>query len=461
MLGFKKKALNTVVGTVRASFNGFAVGGKKTKGVLTAGACKNCDCSDGYLRAGAGAREYIPSSLESVILAANMPEPDRFFFLAKKESGGGYAEKLGYISTAGTVYVYDESAASWANVYSFGKRMRPLTAIDTDGNASNLFIGEKGLYTCSYEGDMASTGVTAASRAACFFKGRLYYVKEPFTLVYSAPYSATEFTADIDDGGNVRFPSEDGKIVALLPFKEKLYLFYEYGIAELTPAGTAREFVFRKVGYGGGRIFGDSVGACEAGGEKAFFLAEDGVYAFDGTSTKKACKNLRITPVRGGQVCNHAVFEGKYFVVYPSTDGEKKGLIVDAESGEGYFAFAPEGVSDHRGLAFCSFGLRVRVLSKDGALPSGEERVFSAGGIDFDTRGVKTLKRLLLTGGGSVRVAVSDGKNTQSFESAFENGSMELKASLKGESFSIKLALEKDAEVRSVTAEAQTLGGIK
>ena len=460
MWGRKKKPIGFALREAEESFSEFAIGGKKTNGKLLASESKNCDFGEGYLRAGIGVREYISSVGEDVFLQSFLPVPDRFFLLVQK-NGNGYAERLGYLSVDGKVMIYDENLFLWETAYSFGKRMKPLIATDGAGNPQNLFIGESGLYTCSFDGTVSGTGITAASRVACFFKGRLFFVREPFTLANSAPYAATEFGEDIHDSGWIRFPSDKGNIVALLPLKEKLYAFYEYGIAEITLAGSAREFAFKRIGYGGGRIFGDSAGVCAMNGEKAFFLAEDGVYSFDGARVKQVCKGLRIFPKRTGQVCDHASFEGKYFLVYTDKDGSKKGLVVDAESGEGYFSFAPTGTTEYRALAFCQSGGKVCVLSKLGELPADEESSFCASGFDFGLRGKKRLKRLILQGEGEMQLSLSDGVNTQSFAGSFENGRMELRPSLRGESFSLKIVLGRSAQVRALTAEAQALDRVK
>ncbi len=460
MWGRKKKPLGFALREARESFTEFALGSKKTNGTLLASESKNCDCSEGYLRAGVGVREYLSSVGEDVPLQAHLPVPDRFFLLVKK-NGDGYEERLGYLSADGRVLVYEASISSWTTTHSFGKRMKPLLAVDAQGNAQNLFIGELGLYTCSFDGTVSRTGVTAASRIACFFKGRLFFVKEPFTLAYSAPYAATEFGEDIHDSGWIRFPSDKGNIVALVPMREKLYAFYEYGIAEIALAGSAREFSFKKIGYGGGKIFEDSAGVCAMNGEKAFFLAEDGVYSFDGARVKKVCKGTGVFPKRTGQVCDHASFEGKYFLAYTDKDGVRRGLVLDAESGAGYFAFAPKGTTEYRALSLCQSDGKVCVLSQSGELPNGEESVFCASGFDLGLRGKKRLKRLTLQGEGEIKLLLSDGVNTQSFAGSFENGRMELRPSLRGESFSLRIVLGRGAQVRSLTAEAQALDRLK
>ena len=459
MFGLKKKPIGFALEERRVRFDGFALGGKKTAGSLIAAKSKNCDCGKGYLVAGLGVQEYMLGG-ENVPLQGHLPTPDRFFTLLKKTSNG-YKEKLGYLSSDGRATVYDENTTAWVQVYAFGGRMRSLLAFDGNGNAQNVFIGEKGLFFCSFDGEVTATAIDKASRAACFFEGRLFYAQKPCTICYSAPYAAENFDEDIHEGGWLKAPSDKGAIVALVPMGDSVYIFYEYGLARLKSAGSAREFTFQNIGYNGGKIFEDSVGVCAVGGEKAFFLATDGVYEFDGVRVKRVCQELTVSPKTTGQVCDYAVFEGTYFLTFTDTNRERVGLAVDAESGKGYFSFAPVASSECFGKAFCHYNQRVCVFAKDGDLLSDEKRIFIASGIGFGGSGAVRLKTLALEGDGALFVAVNGGKRTERFEDEFVNGRMELKSSLQGKSFSVEIGLGAGASVRALTAEAQAIKGIK
>ncbi len=460
MLGAKKRKLRLGVKNLQLTFNQFATDGKTGKGVLSAQDYKNCDCVDGDLRLGVGVRKYFTVYMEDIIFPSSVANPERFFMLMKKV-GNGYEKKLGCISPNGTTYLYEDTLGRWKYVYDFNKRMKPVSVIDENNNVNLLFAGEKGVFTCSFEGKMTQTTITQASRAACFFKGRFFCAAPPFTLFYSKPYNATNFTQDIDEGGKVYLPSDKGEIVALVPMKDKLYVFYQYGIAQLEISGTARDFVFKKIGYDGGKIYGDTVGVCAVKGEKAFFLAEDGTYVFNGVTTKKVCKNLSIIPLRGDHACSYATFEGKYFLIYPTQSAERNGLLIDAESEKGYPTFAGIGVSTFHGQSFCVCGQRVQVLMKNGALPDGEQGYFFANDLDFGVSKIKNLKLITVEGEGQVGLIISDGNTTQSFDCLIDNGRAECRLALRGKSFSIKILPSAGAIVRSISAQAQVLESVK
>ena len=460
MLGGKKRKLNLGVKDVRFAFRGFSTDGKNAKGVLSADDCKNCECTDGELRLGVGLKLYYSPAKEDVIFASAIATPERFFML-KKKNGNGYDEKLGYVSPEGVLYLYEHDLGRWVHKHSFRTRMRPIMTIDEKDNPTLLLSGEKGVFTCSYEGTVTQTSITKASCAACFFKGRFFFAQKPFTLFYSKPYTPTDFSQDIDEAGCVRLPSDKGEIVALVPMKDKLYVFYEYGIGQLEISGTARDFVFKKIGYDGGKIHGDTVGVCAVKTEKAFFLAQDGLYAFNGVTAKRVCENLPINPMRVDHVCNYATFEGKYFLTYLEGTLKQKAVVIDAETEKGYFSFKNVGLSTFLGKSYCICDERVQLLIKNGELPKNEEGYFFASGLTFGVSKEKNLKSVTLEGEGEIRLLVSDGNVTQTFDLSLQTGGVECQPTLRGKSFSIKILPSVGAVVRAVSAWAQTLERVR
>ena len=104
---------------------------------------------------------------------------------------------------------------------------------------------------------------------------------------------------------------------------------------------------------------------------------------------------------------------------------------------------------------------KVRLLCLDGDLPSGEEYVFLAKGLDFETDGVKTLKALSFTGEGAFTLTVSNGRTEKSCVVAFDGGRANVAIGLKGEIFSLKFVLEKGARVQKTEALLVKLDGVK
>ena len=460
MTVFEKKPLERAGMTKKVRFDGFAIDlrgevGAENGGRLTACESKNCEINDGVLTTGVG---ILPFRLagEELPMSGEIPQTDFFFFLPQKQDDGTYTQTLGCVSLDGEAHVYDADEFQWKKLFSFGSRTATVAAINGEGEIYTVFACTDDLFTYDrVEGLVPAVGLEHETNIVCVFKNRVFCVLEPFTVAYSSALVPWDYNESIDDGGRISFPSEGGKIVALVPFDEAVYVFYEYGVSRIDMAGRARDFSLKRIGYNGGRIFGDTVGVCSVGGEKVFFLAEDGLYRFDGNTAERICENLAIKPLRDTHVCAHGVSDGKYFVQYVDKNGTKRAVAVDAEREEGYYFFTTEGLSSDGGKAFCRYEAMPHCLQTRGALPSGEEYVFEAAGLRFGLAGRKALKGLSFEGEGAMRVKVDDGRRWREVRLSFSNGRADWRLRMRGEAFRVRLTLEKGAIVRSMTAEVE------
>ena len=454
----QKKALKTAVREYEKTFNGFSIGLGKMGFLQGRTTSENCDCTGGIMRVGIGVRAVSGVLGDSIPLPLNLPAPQAFFTRRVKGADGTYLKTYALLSENGTVYEYNEANNAWTKTFSFNERMTAVTAFDENKEFVQLLAGDSGVYQVSGSG-VIKTGLARASTVACFYKSRFFCAVKPFSIAYSAPFKPTDFAQSIHDGGEVCLPREKGEIVALVPFLGKLCILYARGIAFLSLAGTAREFAFEEVEYQGGEIVGASAGVVSVGGKKLFFLASDGVYCFDGNTAERTCKNIDILPSLGIQVCNHAEFDGKYFASFYDRNGVKRGLIVDGESGDGYYAFAPEGVCNLDGEAICSADGFLQNLCVGGDLPANEQAVFECT-TDFSVSGLKTLKALTFFGEGAFEICVESVRGMQTDELVFVDGVARFKTGLRGEIFTIRVTLKKGAVLRGVRAKWQRLDGL-
>ncbi len=436
---------------------GSEAGRSVESGVLIADESENCDLSGGTLKRGWGVQTYAIPNGSALADSRSLPKADAYFHIAKRLSDGSYEDKPAFITDTGVLYVYGEQ--DFAVEHVFTGRVRCASLMDGEQNVQTVFLTENGLFLYDEAEGVVPLREGKTGISACVCKSRLFCVAKPFTLLYSAPLNGSNFASSIDDGGEICLPSDWGEIVALATMKDSVYVFYERGIARVETAGSAREFSVTKIGYGGGRIFGDSVGVCAVGGEKAFFLTTDGLYSFDGARAKKICRNLQLSPLEVGQVCNHAEKDGKYFVCFTDKKGEKRGVIVDAESGLGYRAFAAKGLSGSRGKVLCSAAGYIYEAVSDGVLPSGAEALFSVEKTDFGTEGVKTLHSVRITGAGEAEVSVSNGVRKKTRRISLDGGEQTVRVGLRGTHFTLALRLKNSAVIRKVCVDTEMLAG--
>lgn len=239
-----------------------------------------------------------------------------------------------FVSKRGLAYLYNDTRQEFEyamRVFDSTPKILPVYA--ADGGAKLAFCSSEGILL--FDGDSKFSSVYArGSDAACVFHERLFFAEKPFTLRYSAPLDASMFADSADEGGYIRLPSTGGEIVGLEEWRESIYIFRERGIEKLNAKGAARDFSHETLSYGGGKIFGRSIGKC---GKHILFLAEDGVYAFDGSEARRSCTELSVRPIAWGQGIEHGSFAGRYFLRYP--DAGRKNKIAGLRRGDGKSVF--------------------------------------------------------------------------------------------------------------------------
>ena len=403
---------------------------------------ENCEVGES-LKRGVGVRLLYREDGSSYGINNTVQKGDYYFSLRTDGE-----EKIGFVTENGLLFL--DNGTKPLSRHDFGLRTGGTVVYDTNDQEKMAFANENGVWIYDENSGAVKTALTSASRVLCFFKERLFCVQKPVTLAYSAPVAPSDFESSIDGGGKIALPSTRGEIVALVPMQEKLYVFHEYGICVLQGAGSGKEFSIREIPYHGARIFGDSVGACF---EKAYFLTETGLYVLADDVASPACENLAIKPKTDGQVCAHAQSNGKYYLRYLDETGVATGLVVDNRSGNGYKCFAMTGLSSCKGESVCFSNGGFCRVENGGELPVGVKAYFTAKNLDFSSAGVKTLKSLRVFGVGNARVQACAGGRTRTVALVLTTGSTEAYIGVRGKEFSLKIELDKGAEITAIEAE--------
>ena len=458
MIGFKKDIVRAKQTRSKKKFQRFAIdyrGAKIDETALVASDSKNCVIVDGAITTGETLTPYRPDGVATPI-SGSTPTTDCFFDALSKDADGNYLHAMGILSENGTARAYNKSTGSWSIINNFGKRMKTLQCFSAGGVPCRVFVGGSGVF--AYQGNTLTKAehITSALPIACAFKDRLFCAVDPCTIAYSAALDYTNFADSIDDGGKIKFTSDKGEIVALLGFCDAVYIFYERGIRRLEVAGKARDLKIEQIEYDGGRIFGETVAVCSGSKDKAFFLAESGLYAFDGKHAKPVCESLSIQPTRTKQICKCAVAEHIYTVQFVDRTGKERRIVVNGENETGYDSFVVEGLSSVRGTLVCRYEGEPYAISADsatGELPTNERFFFHADGVDFGCDGEKRLQSLEFFGDGEISVSVESERRIKTKNLAFVDGKASMRLWLKGKRFHISVFLEKGAKLQAVVAQ--------
>ncbi|MCL2821647.1 MAG: hypothetical protein FWD86_00395 [Firmicutes bacterium] len=108
-------------------------------------------------------------------------------------------------------------------------------------------------------------------------------------LRFSTDLDPTNWTKSLSEGGYIKMVDDRGRIGNLVSFLNHLYIFRENGISRLSNFADQSTFSLTNLFVSSGKIFFDSVALI---GDRIVFLASDGLYLFDGFSTKRVLTNL-------------------------------------------------------------------------------------------------------------------------------------------------------------------------
>ncbi len=432
-------------------YRGFAYGEGEKSGVLYAKDSRNCSLKDGQIARGVGALALADSFGAGTEIVHSFVK--RLAVLPYRLSAQSYSSFTAYATMTG-VYFYDYATGEYKLVYEGEDVKGFVPCLDGEGEYSFLLLDKTGARAADKKGALTELFTGTVVRAACFYGERAFFAAEPFTIRYSATFSPTELSVSVDEGGSAQLPSEGGEIHSLVRLGEYFYGFREREIVRISAKGSALEFEAVEIAVSGGRIFEGSVAAC---GEQIFYLAEEGLFAFDGKRARRILADMRISPRRGEQVCVQAVGGGAYFVQYADENNEWRSVVVERGGESGYYSFYKEGLSSSAGKALCLYNRRICELDERGNLPIEESAYFEAE-TDFGIRGEKALKSLTLKGKGRVAVTVTGERSSRRRIVELTNGTGKLAVGMKGEKYTLKFEPYAGARIVEVAASVYSFG---
>lgn len=139
---------------------------------------------------------------------------------------------------------------------------------------------------------------------------------------FSTSLDPTDWAVSSEKGGFINFNDEGGDVVKVVSFSSYLYIFREHEILRLKAFGEQTDFTLSKLWTAAGRIYPDTI---TLAGDRIIFLAEDGLYEFNGERAVSAAKDMTPYFAYPKETAAACWYEGKYFlaakVKFP--DGKK------------------------------------------------------------------------------------------------------------------------------------------
>lgn len=126
---------------------------------------------------------------------------------------------------------------------------------------------------------------------------------------FSDDFDPANWNVSLTEAGYINFCDDLGQALKVVSFAGYLFVFREYGIMRLTAYGDQSDFVLKKMFTDTGRIYKDTIALC---GDSIIFLAEDGLYAFNGYDAVKIGKELPQLFNKNGACAGY--LDGEYFL---------------------------------------------------------------------------------------------------------------------------------------------------
>ncbi len=288
----------------------------------------------------------------------------------------------------------------------------------------------------------------AGGDCACIAYERLLTASEE-TVRWSKPLVPDDWALSLHEAGYVQLPSKDGNITAMIPFKERVYLIRERGIAALRAQGDELSFRAEEIPCACGTIKQGTAKLC---GGRMIFLAEGGLYSFDGSNLKRlsgcGCSEIDLEGKIKAVACG-----GRYYAGVTLKNGQKCIWVVDPEEERGHFTCVnAEMLAGGGEFLFAEVGEFFRLTGN--GLPSG-----SNGGTLTTERSLlglsprkKYLDGIVIEGRGWFCVEMRAEKGAVRIAHGAAGERIAFPAPVQGTSFSLSLrTFSGDARIKSVT----------
>ena len=425
---------------------------KKATGAFLKGkVVTNCDDSEGVVRTIPGWELVLDSDGNKLNgNVNNLLEVNS----VKMKIGNEYKEVYYLLTKSGSVLCYREDLKAF---YVLLANKADARVFPVNGkNGSWLAICTKmGFFLAEPDGSSYKTVFEKNTMAVgAFFKHRVFLGGRGGLVRYSAPEDFENFTLSDDEGGEIAFPNCGGELIAMKPFQDALYLFFERGIVRLKAGGEPSGFYAERLDYTGGDIFPRMICVCQ---HAVYFLARSGLYRLKGKTTERLDLETQLpTEIAGDEGCavwkDMPMFRFKVkslFQVLMITENGKSSVLMQD--------FKVLG-GENNTVLFLNNKSEVCRLAENGT--DGIEGKFYTEFIDFGRVDMKRIERLRFYGEGEIYCSIWWEQGFLTKRLSFDSGYAEWKIDRaeRGKEFRLQLTLYYKSQIRQVVVDYKTWG---
>lgn len=256
----------------------------------------NFDFRDGALRDGIGIS--VPkfrwvADLQNITKELNFPSsPVRGIWVFTN-----WVEKLNLYNNYIVIYCYDnkvyyhELYGGTSEFYEInGLTLSSIPIVTTyklNGVDTLIFVTEEdGMFTWSSSEGVRQIADAPKIRSMCIHYERLFVTVygDRRAVWFSDDLDPTNFNISSSEGGFIEMVDDFGRLNKVVSFDGYLYVFRDYNIARLTAYAEQEQFYVSQLYVSNGKIYDSTISVC---GNKIIYLASDGLYMFNGSSSSK------------------------------------------------------------------------------------------------------------------------------------------------------------------------------
>ena len=428
--GLRKKRVGLF--DFRDSVNGLIDGhiAKNTMSEVT----YNYNFSDGALKDGIGVEDlciYVNGANRYPILPEGCNPQKAFFYHRFDEGTSRPDDRLLVFCDDGLVYQWQ--------IYSDNRQMTVVDGLpaESGGMAVNyrlnsedsfLVCGEDKLYVYNGFTVKAYDGPGITSMAV--YNERLFVTvrDNPTQLWYSKTFDPTNWNVSLEEAGFIDFRNDQGRLIKVVSLNGYLYVFGTYSISRVSAYGDQTQMTAETLYLNSGRIIDGSICLC---GNRIVYLAEDGFYSFDGSTSHRILKELDrfMASSSHGDVAT-AYYNGCLYAAVRLKMGDLQDkciVVYKMTSGDFYVASEIPAMD----LAVVDGdGFSKLVIITDNVYTLGQinqsgryygkvlEKLWRSPQRDFEVEGVKSVQRISLFTKSDVTVKISSelGEKTVTFK---------------------------------------------
>lgn len=203
-----------------------------------------------------------------------------------------YKDYLIFYATNGNFYYnyfYDNSVElTLIDGLKFEEKPLIVTTTRIDGEDALILISDvDGMYIWKFPNTVQKVDNAPKIKSMCVNDGRIYATTygDGRSVIFSDGLDPINFNKYISGGGEINIADDYfGKGNTLISFGGHIYIFRDYNIVKLTTYASRSDYMLSQLYVSNGLIYEKTICVC---GDKVLYLASDGIYSFDGSSSRK------------------------------------------------------------------------------------------------------------------------------------------------------------------------------